>query len=262
MSMSPRLLRPKAARLLADADASAYIAAVEQADQQSLEQAVKTAIVDFVVGCKTDGIWSSLKSACILMGARTLSGALTPLVGTAPVNNGPFVSGDYDRKTGLVGNSSTKYIDTSLATNAAPQNDAHYSVLVQSRPAQIATLIGAASSGSDRTLLRHALDTFVWFLQSGGFTQTYAGVGFMGATRSASASFVRRSGGSSDTVTATSAASNSLGITVLARRTGASTFDEYSGSRLQWYSLGTSLNLALLDTRVSALASAIGAASL
>jgi hypothetical protein len=69
-----------------DADAATYIAAVETEDAQALESAVKTAINDFVVGCKADGIWDAIKSSCIMAGARTLSGALVPLKGTGPTN--------------------------------------------------------------------------------------------------------------------------------------------------------------------------------
>ena len=86
-----------------DADAGAYIKSVEVADAQQLELAVAQAINQFVLGCKADGIWSAIKASCILMGARTLTGALTPLVGSAPTNFN-FVSGDYARKTGLKGN--------------------------------------------------------------------------------------------------------------------------------------------------------------
>jgi hypothetical protein len=42
-----------------DADAAVYIAAVEAADGQALETAVKDAINAFVVGCKTDGTWNA-----------------------------------------------------------------------------------------------------------------------------------------------------------------------------------------------------------
>jgi hypothetical protein len=69
-----------------DPDAGAYIAAVEAADGQLLEFGVGKAINDFVVGCKQDKIWDAIKASCILAGARTLTGALTPLVGTAPTN--------------------------------------------------------------------------------------------------------------------------------------------------------------------------------
>jgi hypothetical protein len=65
----------------------------------------------FVNGCKADGIWNAIKASCILAGARTLNGALVPLVGTAPTNFN-FVDWCYNRKTGLVGDGSTKYLDS------------------------------------------------------------------------------------------------------------------------------------------------------
>jgi hypothetical protein len=80
----------------------AYIAAVETADGQALEPAIRTAYDQFIRGCKADGIWDAIKASCILSGARSLSGALVPLKGSAPTNNN-FVSGDYVRTTGLVG---------------------------------------------------------------------------------------------------------------------------------------------------------------
>jgi hypothetical protein len=96
-------------RLPDEPEALTYIAAVEAADGQALEPAVKLAINAFIKGCKNDGIWPAIKASCILAGARTLTGALVPLVGTAPTNvDGLFVSGDYNRKTGLVGTGSTK----------------------------------------------------------------------------------------------------------------------------------------------------------
>lgn len=110
-----------------DQDAYSYLRRVEDADKQPLEQGIRDAVTRFVIGCKADGIWPALKFACILMGARTLSGALTPLVGAAPTNNN-FVSGDYTRGgpiPGLFGNGSTKYINSNRANNADGQDDCH-----------------------------------------------------------------------------------------------------------------------------------------
>ena len=76
-----------------DSDALIYINNVEAAEGQQLESGVRQAISDFVAGCKSDGIWNSLVSCCILAGARTLYGALIPLVGTAP-SNVNFAAGD------------------------------------------------------------------------------------------------------------------------------------------------------------------------
>jgi hypothetical protein len=110
-----------------DPDAAAYIAAVEAADTQALETNTRYAINDFVIGCKQDGTWSAIKASCILAGARTLAGALVTLVGTAPTNVN-FVSGDYDRKTGLLTNGTTKYLNSNRNNDLDPQNSRHLAV--------------------------------------------------------------------------------------------------------------------------------------
>jgi hypothetical protein len=128
MPMNPRLLRPLATRGL-DADARAYIAAVEAADTQPLEQAVKIAINDFIVGTKADGTWSLITASCILMGARTLAGINVPLRGPTPTFNA-FTASEYNRKTGLTATGATQYIDTNRAGNADGQDDLHYAVYI------------------------------------------------------------------------------------------------------------------------------------
>ncbi len=65
-----------------DEDAGNYIQAVEASDGQALAGSTTKAINNFVIGCKQDGIWNAIKASCILAGARTLAGALVPLVGT------------------------------------------------------------------------------------------------------------------------------------------------------------------------------------
>jgi hypothetical protein len=112
---------------VSDSDAEAYLQAVETADGNFLEAAVRTAVNDFVVGCKADGIWAAIKASCILAGARTLTGALVPLVGAAPTSFN-FVDGDYDRKTGLAGDGSTKYLDSNRSNSADGQNNQHVAV--------------------------------------------------------------------------------------------------------------------------------------
>ena len=112
-----------------DEDAGNYIQAVETADGQALESATRKAINDFVLGCKADGIWDAIKASCILAGARTLNGALVPLAGTAPTNYN-FVAGDYDRKTGLVGNKVTKYLKANRNANQDTLNNNHVSVFI------------------------------------------------------------------------------------------------------------------------------------
>jgi len=115
-------------RLPSDQDALTYLAAVAAADGAPVEVGVATAVDDFFKGCKADGIWDAIKASCILCGARTLAGALVPLVGGAPTNVADgFVEGDYTRggaTPGLKGDG-TSYLDSGRADDADPQDDAH-----------------------------------------------------------------------------------------------------------------------------------------
>jgi hypothetical protein len=246
--------------LVDDQDALTYLAAVETADGQALESGVRLAVNAFVKGCKADGIWPAIKASCILAGARTLSGALVPLVGAAPTNvGGLFVSGDYNRKTGLVGDG-TKYLNSNRANNADPESSQHL--------AAYQTFRGGGSTavmGSDNVNGRSVL------FQGGNFNQMSVGsrgitigsnvdcVGtnpfLCGISRSSSTSFVFR-GFSTTTVTLTSLTPSSGNIEVFSYAGGSNK----SSSRIAFYSIGESLDLAKLDARVTTLINAFDAA--
>jgi hypothetical protein len=264
MAMNPRLLRPI---LSGDPDALRYIAAVQAADQQSLELPVRKAITDFITGCKSNGIWDAIKASCILMGARTLSGALVPLKGAAPTNNGPFVSGDYDRETGLVGNGTSKYLNSNRASNADPQDSVHISVYVSTAATNTArTLIGDIAASTGQTIINGVADGTLYvrtransavqgiaLLSGQGNTN-----GFKGTRRSTSTDVQARSGGTTTSGSFSSAAPVSENYGVFARTPSSPAF--YASDRISFYSIGESLDLALLDARVTALYNAIGAA--
>jgi hypothetical protein len=233
--------------------ANAYIAAVEAADGQSLESGVKSAFTDFIVGCHNDGIWTALKASCILAGARTLPGALVPLVGTAPTNNN-FVSADYDRKTGLIGNGSTKNLNPNRNNNADPQNSKHFSFF--------SNTLGSTANGT----------YYVGYLsliqrQSGAVTTRLndntnsvtatSSTGFMGISRSESSSYVLRNNATNFVKTVASTNNTSdLNGKIFSSRTNTL----YVNARFSFYSIGQSLDLALLDTRVSTLMTDLAAA--
>jgi hypothetical protein len=239
-----------------DPDAAAYITAVETADGQALEEKTKIAIDNFVLGCKADGIWSAIKASCILAGARTLSGALVPLVGTAPTNNN-FVSGDYNRKTGLVGNGSNKSLNSNRNNNADPQNSKHVSVYVS----QLGTgaLLGSGAGGGANGVvqLREA------GLQYRGrnnesateFIREARVLGLFGTSRSLSSSYVARNA-ITTTVNNASVSPNNENIAIF----NISGLNFFANARLAFYSIGESLDLALLDARVTDLINAFGAA--
>jgi hypothetical protein len=71
-------------RVSFDSNALTYIINVENADGQPLDDNIKYAINDFVVGCKEDGTWDQINSLGFLAGPSTLSGALVPVKGMAP----------------------------------------------------------------------------------------------------------------------------------------------------------------------------------
>jgi hypothetical protein len=258
---------------MTDADAIAYVNAVEAADGQLLEFGVGKAINDFVVGCKLDNTWSAIKASCILAGARTLTGALVPLVGTAPTNvGGLFVSGDYNRKTGLVGDGSTKYLNSNRAGDVDPLNNLHISVIVSTAATGAAgsTYLGGGNANGDLTDITRLNDTGQNALlmrnrraigASPGIIPNPAGsaTGFLGCSRQSSNFFRQRYSGLNQDISLTTQ-SGASSFNYLLFALNASPPTNFSNARLAFYSIGESLDLALLDTRVTALITAFGVA--
>ena len=241
---------------LFDPDARDYILRVEAADGERLESQVRGAINDFVLGCKQDGTWMALTHACIMAGARTLSGALIPLTGLASTNNN-FVIGDYNRKTGLIGNASTKSLTTQYNNSSIPTDNAHLSCYVTQAPTIGATtrmFIGTAAGTGGRLWLQCDLTSGLNFKNRssslGGITIANEGttLGFKGHSRNSPTNTVIRSSQTNTTDTTASVSTSSFSTAVFA---GSAT--RYSNARMSFYSLGTNINLALLDTRVTTL---------
>ena len=260
MTEPTRIVLAKGYTLPDDPDAVAYIAAVEAADGQALETATRMAINGFVKGCKADGIWNAIKASCILAGARTLAGALMPLVGAAPTNFN-FVSEDYNRKTGLVGDASTKYLNSNAAHSLSPKNNGHCSVFASTVGSIVAPkfYMGVFEAGFVTNLATSSSDNG-WLIHDPGAgvpTFTDTGTGFKGVSRSVSTEFIRRSQSVSTTVTRGSGSSTPSAQTYTIYGRNAVFL---ASCRLAFYSIGESLDLALLDTRVTALINAINVA--
>ena len=223
-----------------DPDAAAYITAVETADGQALEEKVKIAIDNFVLGCKADGIWSAIKASCILAGARTLNGALVPLAGTAP-SNFNFVAGDYNRKTGLIGDASSKYLNANRATNADPQNSFHMAVI-----ASVGS--GGAIIGGDGNNSINNAGTDIRFRSASQAMPLANNAGFIGGTRESALVVKARIEAITYAYSPSSIPPGPESIYVF-RRNAATPL--YSNVRLAFYSIGEALNLAKLDARVT-----------
>ena len=252
-----------------DSDAQAYIDAVETADGQALETEVKEAYNNFFVSLKDDGLFSDLSACCLLLGARTIAGALTPLVSSMPSpTNNNFVSGNYSRTTGLKGDASTKYIDTGLAANSDGQNDFHLSVY-ETEVHNNGTATGGIIGYTDNTLYNNAAQIiykynalFIQRAKDSNSIQLSRGTttGFSGIVRNSSSAFDYRYPSGTGSITATSSATPSDNMYVFANnRPGTGAF-LFSNGRLTFYSFGAAVTLANLDSRVSTLVSEIGAA--
>jgi hypothetical protein len=248
-----------------DPDAAVYIAAVEAADEiespgvGALETATKVAIHSFVKGCKADGIWPAIKASCILAGARTLAGALVPLVGAAPTNFN-FVAGDYNRETGLVGDGSTKYLNSNRAGNADPQDNCHLSVYV-SQAATLASVLASnrnpAVSSGYRDISRATTVYFFRCSDNGSNTENVVtATGLLGVSRPLANSYLARINAANVSISQSSASPSADKITIFDRVNSPAPTD----ARVAFYSIGGSLNLALLDARVTDLINAFAAA--
>ena len=245
--------------LVDDQDAVTYLTAVEAADGQALESATRLAVNAFVKGCKADGTWNAIKASCILAGARTLAGALVPLVGAVPTNFN-FVSGDYNRKTGLVGNGSTKYLDSNRNNNADPQDSQHLSVYASSLGSFGKGFISSDSGSSSGTSsILYASNgggaIFTRSRSSAGSVGGLASTGFWGISRNSSAAYTSRVSSVSQSISVSSGTAANASIRVFTRSS-----DAFTDARLAFYSIGESLDLALLDARVTTLINALAAA--
>jgi hypothetical protein len=249
--LSPLRVPTKAVRQVQDSDALAYIAAVETADGQALEDSVKYAYEDFILGCKGDGIWSAIKASCILAGARTLPGALVPLVGSSPTNYN-FVSADYDRKNGVIGNGSTKYIDTNRNNNADPQDSQHLSVYRKSTGSgPLLSMLNSNVSGASHIGGTTSLATRSRNSTTFPFT---GNTGFIGINRNSSSEYIYRRNFVNTTAIQVSQFPQNSNISIFRTNT------VYGTHRLSFYSIGESLDLAALDSRVSTLMTDLAAA--
>lgn len=242
-----------AKRSSVDADAAAYFSRITAAGS-SITAANQSAVNAFIVGCKADGIWTAIKSSCLLAGPDDLTGALVPLVGTAPTNVN-FVSGDYSRTTGLKGNGVTKHLNSNRNNNADPQNNQHLAV----RVTEANTSGGNTSyigNGLSEIGCSHIINVAGSFnvrtrCQSTAISdQLSTGSAIIGTVavsrNSVSAYNVIQQAGVVTTVTVASETPFSQNTVVFGRNLGPS-----SDARISYYSIGESLNLALLDARLT-----------
>jgi hypothetical protein len=243
-----------------DSDAAAYITAVEAADSvslgysQGLENKVKVAINNFVLGCKSDGIWTAIQSSCIMSGARTIAGALVPLKGPAPTNNSLST---YSRQLGLKGatganlnTNTTNFIDSNI-------NNGHIAIYTTGTSDTGYAIASDTTLNGSVALRPYNTASSVFRLHSsGGIVNTStATTGFVGVSRNnstqANAVFNTASGLVNTTSTQNSATPSPLSNIYVFSRPNLPLL-EYS-QRITFYSIGTYIDLALLNARLTTL---------
>jgi len=249
--------------LPADADALDYLSRVKAADGAGVEVGVAAAVDAFFKDAKESGVFSALKACCILAGARTLAGALVPVVGDAPTNVADgFVSGDYSRTAGLTGDG-TSYLDSGRANNADPQNDKHVAVYATSicsigKGGYIGGYVTSPSTTTQVIRAGSALTVSASVNHSTGVNAASTSPSLIGASRDGTSVSLRAD---TSTTLATSATSGnpSFNIYVFSRNAVGSP-NLTSDATLAFYSIGTSLDLAKLDNHITSYVTAIGAA--
>jgi hypothetical protein len=201
---------------------------------------------------------SKTKALPFMCGARTLSGCLVPVVGPAPTSFN-FASGDYNRKTGLAATASASmYLNSNYAASSHSNylSNTHVAVHRVVTGGLTGALIGSGSVAN--ALLVFSSGSWIFRSFSGGGSVTGGDLlGLAGVSRSNSSNYAYRLGGSNGTITATASA-NTENVFVFARNQSGA--QQFSSVRLDSYSIGEDINLAVLDARLTALTTALAAA--
>ena len=212
----------------------------------------------FISGCKLDGTWDSINASCIMAGWSNLSGALTPLAGPQP-SGFNLASGNYSRASGLKGDAASLYLSSNRNNNTDPQNNNHNAVFVTEAPTIIdKNLIGfgGADVGANSLQIR-SLDGSQFGVRnrfnSVSIQSRSAGtIRFLGSSRTGSSSCVFRARETNSNITTPSQTPLAGNVEVFRTTT-----TNHTDARLAFYSIGESLDLALLDNRVTVLMSGI-----
>jgi hypothetical protein len=210
-----------------------------------------------VVGLKADGEWDALNRIHLLCAARSFTGAMVPLKGTAMAATG-LGAGNYARN-GLAGNKSG-YLE---ATVTVANNNHGFGVYVVEQPtvtdteayfgintntAPVLHMLYSSSSGLITRNLNSTSDTRAQVSETGYF----------GTGRSGTANYTIRAHGATATVTATATASFTQPIRVFGR--SHNEFTAPSAARISVYVEGEAYDHAQVEARLDTFMAALTAA--
>ena len=265
MPMSPRLLRP---RTTLHPEAAAWRTAVV-ANGGTVSGSTLTAVSKFCFAIDAAGIRNRFFRLNLFCGTG-LSSALVPLYrgqsrtgmqfgNATDTNNGPFVSGDYNEtgaSGGLLGNGTSKYLDTGFAPNTLTLGSTHLSAYAVAANATVGypAALGSysAAGGAEFGLYFHqaSLTTAAYFAEnnSNGFIISSANnpTGHLLGTANSTTDrrvFVNGSQ-SGSTSTGTSTVALDSRVVWVFRRNNASASQGWSSARLGAYSIGAGLSVS------------------
>lgn len=237
-----------------DFNARDYILRLESYEGQQLESGVRTEINKLISGLKADNAWDKITDACLLAGPRTHSGVLIPLKNNGKTGIGyNFISGDYIRSSGLVGDGATKYIDTAHLLSQETTGSQHMAVFITrtGSPSIDQYYIGAgiqnitgssAIYASGGTLYQKSRASGILAYGNGGIT-----TGFMATSRFNTGIWVAKNDSIAEIafVYVESGAQPSNIYVFANNNTGAGTGTPigYSDARIAMYSIGTNVDL-------------------
>lgn len=250
-----------------DPDAIIYRNAVIAAGS-SITDSNFSAVNNLIVGLKNQSLWTLIDQLFLLAGTSSIAGALVKAKGSGTATNVNFVNGDYSQTTGLVGNGTSKYINTGRAANTLSNTSQHFFASGTGFEVAGSFVLGGAFTGGATSLL--SLDVVVGgnrAYRSGTFTggqfplYTPSGVtsGTVCGTRRSSTDAEIYENGVSKSSNATSITPSFPAINIFLYALNSSgTPAAYTASRLNMVSIGAGLTtaqaLALHNLRTTYLA--------
>lgn len=256
-------------------DTANYLTRVETEDGQALEPAIAEAWNVFFHAmddpdhptptAATHKIALAEGTMIPMLGARTLAASLLPLYPDmpSPTNIG-FVTGDYDRATGLKGDGISKYVDMALLDSDLPQNDYSYGIFQTEVAGNGQVFIGSGLSPDGASRLGNATASFRDFLHrnrsnSGQGEVGADPIGFTASSRDDSSGYTARTNGTSYSRSFGSQTPTGLSVFAFATNNNGSPHFFCSARQIMPYAC-RSVDLAYMDSCLTTLQSSIAAA--
>jgi hypothetical protein len=254
-------------RVTAADRAAGDLSGLELAVTDAFSTTLQALVSDGLLGV-SDGVIaqaaSQVKASPIIAGARTLPGALTPVVGPAPTRVGTEAGWNYNRKLGLKGNGTNNYLNSNRAANADAAASCHLSVNMTELATVGVGLIGnddaAVANSGEEAIYRNSANFTGRSKTASAFTSSIpVATGFTGINRADLSSLTIVAGGTSQLITYSGFATNthSKNIAVFARDLLGTSV---ANPRLSFYSIGGNINLSLLRSRIQTLMASLAAA--